>query len=166
MTDLGLLHYCLGVEVWQIGGSIFISQSKSAKSLLEKFRMQDCNSSSTPMEKGLKVSAKSDSLVMNKSAFRQLVGNLIYLTTTRLDLSYVVSYISCFMTARKAEHWVVVKCILRYVKGSLDFGILYSRSKDPWLIGFTDSNCMKFVDDRKSTSRYVFNLDFGGPTDS
>ena len=39
MTDLGLLHYCLGIEVWQTIDSIFISQSKYARSLLDKFRM-------------------------------------------------------------------------------------------------------------------------------
>ena len=59
MIDLGLLHYCLGVEVWQIGNNIFVSQTKYAKSLLDKFKMIDCKISSTPMEKGLKLSTKS-----------------------------------------------------------------------------------------------------------
>lgn len=104
MTYLGLLHYCLGVEVWQTTDSIFVSQSKYARSLLDKFKMSDCKPASTPIEKGLKLLAKSYSLVENESAFRQLVGSLIYLTTTRPDLSFAVSYISRFMTTPKAEH--------------------------------------------------------------
>ena len=94
MTDLGLLHYCLGIEVWQTDNNIFLSQSKYAKNLLDRFRMQDCKPASTPMETGLKLSAQSDSPPVDETLFRQLVGSLIYLTTTRPDLSFAVSYIS------------------------------------------------------------------------
>jgi hypothetical protein len=54
--------------------------------------------------------------------------------------------------------------VLRYVKGTLDFGILYSRSKDLRLCGYTDSDWAGFVDDKKSTSRYVFSLGTGAVT--
>ena len=77
MIDLGLLHYYLGVEDWQTGSSIFVSQAKYARSLLDKFRMEDCKISSTPMEKGLKLLAKTDSKAVNESLYRQLVGSLI-----------------------------------------------------------------------------------------
>jgi hypothetical protein len=70
MTDLGLLHDCLGVEVWQTGSNIFVSQAKYAMSLLDKFRMEDCKISSTPMEKGLKISAKTDSKAVSESLYR------------------------------------------------------------------------------------------------
>lgn len=116
------------------------------------------------MEIRLKLSAKSDSPVVDDSSFRQLVGSLIYLTATRPDISYAVSYISRFMSAPKVEHWVAAKRVLRYVKGTPDFGILYSRSKDPRLVGFTDSDWADCVDDRKSTSRYVFSLGTGAVT--
>ncbi|XP_057849913.1 secreted RxLR effector protein 161-like [Cryptomeria japonica] len=164
MTDLGFLHYCLGVEVWQTGGSIFISQSKHACSLLDKFQMQDCKLVSTTMEQGLKLATKYNSLVVSESTFRQLVGSAIYLIATRPDLSFAMSYISCFMTAPKADHWVATKCVLRYVKGTFDFGILYSTSHDPRLIGFTDSDWVGFTNDKKSTSGYVFNLGSGAVT--
>ena len=75
MIDLGLLHYCLGVEIWQTGRNIFVSQTKYARSLLDKFRMIDCKILSTPMEKGLKLSAKSDSKIVNESVYKQLVGS-------------------------------------------------------------------------------------------
>jgi hypothetical protein len=116
------------------------------------------------MEKGLKLSAKTDSKAVNESVYRQLVGSLIYLTTTRPDLSFVVSFISRFMTAPKVEHWTATKRVLRYVKGTLDFGILYNRSKDPRLCGYTDSDWAGSVDDRKSTSGYVFSLGTGAVT--
>ena len=120
MTDLGLMHYCLGVEVWQQ------SFGKYARALLDKFRMQDCKPASTPMEKGLKLSAKSDSPSVDDTTYRQLVGSLIYLSATRPDISFAVSYISHFMTTPKADHWMVAKRVLRYVKGTSDYGLLYS----------------------------------------
>jgi hypothetical protein len=109
MTDLCLVYYCLGVEVWQTGSNIFVSQAKYAKSLLDKFRMEDCKISSTPMEKKLKLSTKTNSKAVSESLYRQLVGNLIYLTATRLDLSFAVSFISRFMIAPKVEHWTTTK---------------------------------------------------------
>ena len=72
------------------------------------------------MEKGLKLSAKSDSPSVDDTTYRQLVGILIYLSTTRPDISFAVSYISRFMTAPKADHWMAAKHVLRYVKGTSD----------------------------------------------
>eukprot|EP00253_Pinus_taeda_P030173 PITA_30173 len=140
MTDLGLLHYCLGAEVWQTEINIFLSQSKYARSLMDRFRMQDCKPAMTPMEPRLKLSAQSSSPLVDESLFRQLVGSLIYLTATRPDISFAVSYISRFISAPKADHWIAAKHVLHYVSGTPDYGLLYTRSSDPTLSGYTDSN--------------------------
>lgn len=68
------------------------------------------------------------------------------------------------MSAPKAEHWVAVKRVLRYVKGTFDLGILYGRCKDPKLIGYTNSDWAGSVDDKKSTSGNVFSLGIGAVT--
>ena len=65
--------------------------------------MVDCKNSYTPMEKGMKLSAKLDSKLINDSIFRQLMGSLICLTTTRPSLDFAISYISRFMTQSKVE---------------------------------------------------------------
>eukprot|EP01018_Ginkgo_biloba_P015018 Gb_14660 [translate_table: standard] len=104
MTDLGLLHYCLGIEVWKDKVGIFISQTKHAKELLKKFRMEDCKPADTPMETGLKLTANEESKKVDETLYRQLVGTLIYLTYTRPDISFVVNFISRFMTAPKVSH--------------------------------------------------------------
>eukprot|EP00253_Pinus_taeda_P021348 PITA_21348 len=164
MTDLGLLHYCLGVEVWQTENHIFLSQSKYAKNLVDRFKMQECKPVTTPMEPGLKLSAQSSSLPVDDTLFRQLVGSLIYLTATRPDISFAVIYISRFMSAPKADHWIAAKRVLRYVRGTSDYGLLYTRSSEPILSGYTDSDWAGSVDDRKSTAGYVFSLGFGAVT--
>lgn len=109
MTDLGLLHYCLGVEAWQTSNNIFVLQTKYARSLLDKFRMTDCKISSITMEKGLKLSTKIGSKTVNQPVYRKIACSLIYLTTTRLDLSFIVSFISRFMTTPKVEHWTTTR---------------------------------------------------------
>jgi hypothetical protein len=67
-TSLGLLHYCLGVEVQQTGTNIFISQTKYARSVLDMFKMTNCKILSTSME-------KTNSKVVNESIYKQLLGD-------------------------------------------------------------------------------------------
>eukprot|EP00253_Pinus_taeda_P035373 PITA_35373 len=126
--------------------------------------MQDCKPATTPMEPGLKLSAQSSSLPVDETSFRQLVGSLIYLTATRPDISFAVRYISRFMFAPKADHWIAAKRVLRYVCGTSNYGILYTRSSDPILSGYTDFDWAGSVDDRKSTAGYVFSLGSGAVT--
>ena len=90
-----------------------------------------------------------------------MVGILIYLTYTRPDIGFVVNFISSFMTAPKVSHWKDAKRILRNVKGTLKFGIEFTRSEDFKLTGYTDSNWAGSVDDKRSTLGYVFNLGTG-----
>eukprot|EP00253_Pinus_taeda_P015708 PITA_15708 len=123
--------------------------------------MQDCKPATTPMEPRLKLSAQSSSPLVDETLFRQLVGSLIYLTATRPDISFAMSYISRFMSAPKADHWITAKRVLRYVRGTPDYGLIYTRSSDPILNGYTDSDWAGSVDDRKSTTGYVFSLGSG-----
>ena len=123
--------------------------------------MQDCKPATTPMEPGLKLSAQSSSPLVDETLFRQLVGSLIYLTATRPGISFVVSYISRFMSAPKADHWIAMKRVLCYVRGTLDYGLLYTRSSDPILSGYTDSLLLRTSHFKKSIflmSRCVFQM--------
>jgi hypothetical protein len=104
MTDLGLLHYYLGVEVFQRPHHIFISQSKYPAEILQRFGMQDCKPSLTPMEQNLKLSKFEGGELVDNTIYRQLIGNLIYLTNTHLDLSYAVSILSHFMKQPRDDH--------------------------------------------------------------
>ena len=78
-----------------------------------------------------------------------MVGNLIYLTTTRPDLMYVVSLISRFMESPKDSHWKVAKTILRYVAGTLAYGLWYTHSPDSTLTRYTDSDIGGSINGRK-----------------
>ena len=81
----------------------------------------------------------------------------MYLIATRADIMHVVSLISRFMERPKEAHWQAAKIILRYVKRTKRYGILYTTSEDFELIGYTDSDWAGSIDVRK-TSGYVFHM--------
>ena len=84
-----------------------------------------------------------------------MVGSLRYLVNTRPDLAYSVGIVSRFMEAPTTEHWAAVKHILRYIKGTTNFGCVYLREKrneTVELLGYSDSDLAGDIDDRKSTS--------------
>jgi hypothetical protein len=82
MIDLGTLHYYLGVKVSQHPNQILLSQTKYATELLNKFGMEYCKPSLTPMEKKMKLSKFEGGDLVNSIKYMQLVGSLIYLTNT------------------------------------------------------------------------------------
>ena len=89
--------------------------------------MQD---SPTPVIPGLKLSKDDEGSIVDPMLFKRLVGNLMYLTTTRPNIRYGVSLISRFMESPKDSHWQAGKRIPRYVSGTKDLGILYSTSEN------------------------------------
>ena len=97
MTDLGHLYYYLGIEVTQHPKYIFISQNMYVGELLNIFCITDCNCLSTPMDQKLNLTSSEGKEFEDATKYRQLVGSLIYLTTNRPNISYVVGILSRFM---------------------------------------------------------------------
>lgn len=157
MTDMGKMKFFLGVEVHQSEFGIHICQKKYAKEVLERFNMGSCNSVKNPIVPGTIVSKEGNKRA-DATLYKQLVGCLMYLTVTRPDLMFVVCLISRFMSDPKEEHMLIAKGVLRYIKGTQYFGVFYGRSSKINLLGYTDSDYARDVDDRKSTSGYVFLL--------
>ncbi|XP_050232866.1 secreted RxLR effector protein 161-like [Mercurialis annua] len=90
-----------------------------------------------------------------------MVGSLMYLTATRPDLAFVVSLISRYMERPTELHQQAVKRVLRYIKGTTELGIFYKRGGEEKLVAYSDSDYAGDVEDRKSTSGYVFLLSSG-----
>ena len=112
MKDLGHLHYCLGLEVWRENGKTLITQSKYTKEVLRRFNMNTCKPISTPLEQNVKLNNNDDSKEVDGTLYRQLVGSLNYLTTTRPDIAYSVSILSQFMAKPHENHWKATKRVL------------------------------------------------------
>lgn len=117
--------------------------------------MEDSNSVRNPIVPGLKL-RKDGGVKVDETRFKQIVGSLMYITTTRPDLTFMVSLIARFMAKPTEMHNQVVKRVLKYLKGTNNYGILYKRGGVEELVGFTDSDYAGDLEDRKSTSGYVF----------
>jgi hypothetical protein len=115
---------------------------------------------STPMVSNLKKLHESNfgSDLVEPSLYRQLIGSLMYLIHTRPDICFVVSAFSQFMSEPRHRHWIVAKHILRYLKGSIAYGLRYTSSGGALLHGYVDSDWVGSSVDRKSTSGYCFSL--------
>ncbi|XP_047314378.1 secreted RxLR effector protein 161-like [Impatiens glandulifera] len=156
MTDFGLMKYFLGLEVRQGKSGIFVSQEAYAKDILKKNKMEECNPVATPMELGTKLFRFKGGDCTDAIKYRSLVGSLRYLTCTRPDIAYSVGIVSRFMEEPNYTHLKAIKRILRYIRGTSSLGLLYSETKEYKLIGYSDSDWCGDIDDRKSTSGYVF----------
>ena len=88
MKDLGLMHYFLGLEVWQSLEKIFLNQGKYAVEILKRFDMLECKSMNTPMETNLKILVDTSSELVDATLYRQIIGSLVYLTNTRPDICF------------------------------------------------------------------------------
>jgi hypothetical protein len=97
MTDMGLLHFFLGLEISQDASGIRLSQAKYARDLLEIFHMTDCKSALTPFLLGVILEDGGDTPLIDNTLYKQLVGSLLYLRHSRPDLSYAVGVVSKFM---------------------------------------------------------------------
>jgi hypothetical protein len=154
MSDLRLLSYYLGIEVQQRADGIKLSQSAYASKLLERCGLADCNPSDLPMESRLKLSKQSSIELVGVTGYKSIIRALCYLLHTWSDLAFPVGYLS------QVSHLVVVKHVLRYVAGTKDYMLHYTRheEKRPTLVGYSDADMVDDADMRKSTSSIVFFL--------
>ena len=133
-------------------------QSNYALKILDEFSMNDCNPAKTPMECQLKLNREGEGVEVEATHYIKLIGCLRYLTLTRPDLIFSVSYLSRFMSKPYSNHMAVAKRILRYIKGTSEYGLVCGSSKEPRLMGYCDSDYAGDLDDWKTTSWYIFLL--------
>ena len=93
--------------------------------------------------------------------YRQLIGLLMYLVSTRPDINFAVNSLSQFMVDPRRVHWTTAKHILRYIRGTVEYGLVYERRGSIQLAGFTDANWAGCVENRKCTSGCCFSIGLG-----
>jgi hypothetical protein len=112
----------------------------------------------TPMTTDIRKVRDSYSDPVDPSLYRQLIGSLMYLVNTRPDICFVINTLSQFQVEPRHEHWTATKHVLRYICGTLNYGLRYTTSSDIQLHGFIDSDWAGSAEDRNSTSGMCFNL--------
>jgi transposase InsO family protein len=158
MKDLGLMHYLLGREVWQSPERIFLNQGKYTVEILKRFDMLEYKPMNTPMEVKLKLLVDTSSELIDATLYRQIIGSLMYLTNTRPDICFAVNTLSQFLVEPRRVHLVAAKHVMRYLKGTIDYGLIYDGDHDFTLSGYTDADWAGSVSNRENTSGCCFNL--------
>ncbi|KAK9079958.1 hypothetical protein SSX86_001633 [Deinandra increscens subsp. villosa] len=159
MKDLGPLTFFLGIAVTRPSpGSMFLSQQRYARDILRRAGLESCNPVSTPVDTQSKLSATAGTLLDDPTTYRQLVGALQYLTITRPDISYAVQQVCMHMHAPRSGHMNALKRILRYIQGTLSYGLTFSQSNARTLVAYTDADWAGCPDTRRSTSGYCVYL--------
>lgn len=170
MKDLGRCTSILGMNITRNRneGTIAIDQANYIAEALERFGMQDCHAVSSPMDanvelsKEMSPSTEAAQEAMKSIPYQEAVGSLMYAAqVSRPDICFALSVISRFNHNPGSAHWQTVKRILRYLKGTIDSKLVFSRNNDTNLIGYCDADFASDIDDRKSTTGYVFVLNGG-----
>ena len=164
MTDLGQAHMYLGMQITRDRKSrtINLDQQKYIHIILDRFKMLDCNSVSTPMETGLSLVKRTDKATPHEiQQYQKLIGCLEYAAmATRPDIAFAVHKLAQFSSNPDEKHSNAAKRVLRYLKGSINFSLIFQgKSTDEFkLIGYTDADWGGDTMDRKSIGGYCFYL--------
>ncbi|KAK6136976.1 hypothetical protein DH2020_029282 [Rehmannia glutinosa] len=152
MSMMGELTFFLGLQVKQLKDGTFISQTKYTRDLMKKFGMEEKSSVKIPMNTSVKMDMDADGKPVDQTRYRALIGSLLYLTSSRPDITFVVGVCARFQSAPKGSHMTAAKRILRYLKGCQEVGLWYPKEGGFKLIGYSDSDYAGCRVDRKSTS--------------
>nr|CAD1837078.1 unnamed protein product [Ananas comosus var. bracteatus] len=129
MKDLGPLHIFLGIEARSNPDGLYLTQSKYILDILSRNSMPDCKPIASP-----------------------------YITLTRLDIAYAMNQVCQFMHQPSKVHWMAVKRILRYLKGTITHGLLLRPGASHTLHGFSDADWAGNPDDQRFVSGFAIFL--------
>jgi hypothetical protein len=174
MKDLGASNFILGMEIkrdWK-KRKLWLNKRKYVETILQRFNMQECKPIKVPILVGVNLSAdqcpktREEEDDMSHVPYASAVGNLMYaMVCTRPDIAHAVGFLSRYMSKPWKEHWTTIKRVFKYLCGTASYGLCYQgrlgldRVSD--IHGFVDADWVGYLDCRRSTTRYVFNL-FGG----
>ena len=165
MKDLGKTRYCLGLQIEYFSNGIFVHQSTYTEKVLKRFYMDKAHPLNSPMiVRSLEVNKdpfrpkeENEKLLGPEVPYLSTIGALMYLANcTRPDIAFSVNLLARYSSAPTLRHWNGVKHLLRYLRGTSDMGIFYSKVPKLELLGYTDAGYLSVPHKTRSQSGYVF----------
>ncbi|GKA98633.1 putative ribonuclease H-like domain-containing protein [Tanacetum coccineum] len=150
MSSIGKLTFFLGLQVTQKDDGIFISQDKYVDEILKKLGFSTMKTASTPMETSKPLMNDENAEDVDVHLYRLMIGSLMYLTSSRPDIMFVVCACARFQVTPKVSHLHVMKRIFRYLKGQPKLGLWYPKDSPFDLEAYSDSDYAGASLDRKS----------------
>nr|GEX36839.1 retrovirus-related Pol polyprotein from transposon TNT 1-94 [Tanacetum cinerariifolium] len=152
MSSMGELTFFLGLQVKQKKDGIFISQDKYVAEILKKFGLTKGKSATTPIDTEKPLLKDPDGEDVDVHIYRSMIGSLMYLTSSRLDIMFAVCTCARFQVTPKASYLHAVKRIFRYLKGKPHLGLWYPKESPFDLVAYSDSDYAGASLDKKSTT--------------
>ncbi|XP_044505634.1 uncharacterized mitochondrial protein AtMg00810-like [Mangifera indica] len=155
---LGSLHYFLGFEVIRSVTGLHLNQTKYAQDLLTRAKMVDAKPCTTSFATSSRLTLDDSPAFDDPSLYRSIVGALQYLTLSRPDIAFSVNKLSQFLQKPTLTHWQACKSVLKYIKGTMSFGLQFISRSMLQLNCFSDADWASSLHDRRSTTGYCLFL--------
>jgi hypothetical protein len=153
MTMMGEIKFFIGFEIKQLKEGSFINQAKYVQDMLKRFKMKELKGAAKPMPTKCHLELDPNGKDVDQKVYRSMIGSLLYLCTSRLDILLSVGVCARYQAAPKESHQVAVKIIFRYLVHTRTYGLWYPKGSNFSLCGYRDSDWAIDKDDRKSTSK-------------
>ncbi|GJW72109.1 retrovirus-related pol polyprotein from transposon TNT 1-94 [Tanacetum coccineum] len=151
ISMMGELKFFLGIQIHQSPHGIFINQANYAQEILKKHGMTSCDSIGTPITTK-HLDTDLSGTPVDQTKYCSMVGPLMYLTASRLDIVHATCYCARYKAKLTEKYLTAVKQIFRYLKDTINMGLLYPKDTGFELTAFSDSDHVGCLDSRKSTS--------------
>ncbi|GJS82373.1 retrovirus-related pol polyprotein from transposon TNT 1-94 [Tanacetum coccineum] len=152
MSMMGKISFFLGLHISQSPKGIFLNQSKYALKSLKKYGMESSDPMDTPMVGKSKLDKDPQGKAIDPTHYHGMVGTLMYLTTSRPDLTFDVCMCARYQAKPTEKHLHVIKRIFKYLKGTVNRGLWYPKDSSIALIAYADADHAGCQDTRRSTS--------------
>ncbi|GJV67571.1 retrovirus-related pol polyprotein from transposon TNT 1-94 [Tanacetum coccineum] len=152
MSMMGEMTFFLGLQVNQSPRGIFINQSIYVLEILKKYGMESCDPVGTPMEIKDKLDLDQHGSLVDATKYRSMIGALMYLTSSRPDIVHATCLCARYQAKPTEKHLKEVKRIFRYLRGTVNMGLWYTKDSGFELTGFSDADYAGCKDTFKSTS--------------
>ena len=165
MKDLGKTKYCLGLQIEYCSNGVLIHQSTYTEKVLKRFYMDKSHPLSSPMVvRSLEVTKdpfrpkeENEELLGPEVPYLSAIGALMYLANyTRPDIAFSVNLLARYSSAPTKRHWNGIKHVLRYLRGTCDMGLFYSKTLEPQLFGYADAGYLSDPHKARSQTEYIF----------
>nr|GEX98921.1 retrovirus-related Pol polyprotein from transposon TNT 1-94 [Tanacetum cinerariifolium] len=152
MSMMGEMTFFLGLQVNQSLSGIFINQSKYVHEILKKYGLNTSDIVGTLMDIKDKLDLDQIGTPVDATKYCSMIGALMYLTSCRLDIVHAICVCARYQAHPIEKHLKEVKRIFRYLWGTVNMGLWYTKDSGFELTGFSDANYAGSKDTFKSTS--------------